>query len=266
VEVFQTEHREPHVQTETALALLRKKRSIARKVSRYLREDFGANLLAVGLRGSVARGTAEKFSDVDLLVILQKFQKIPATYKIVDNTYCSLNFETWRTAISKLRRPHPELPETLGGFTKILSLYDPSGLLPRIEAEARKVPSNVFRESAELAMAHSFEDFCRAKNAFLKRDDLVLQDSIDNVTHSAANAVAALNETGFVSDREIFKAYKKFGKLPRDFAAIQALRYGNLSRLELFKTMIRFYVNLVDFCKQERVDFPVEREVLEELA
>ncbi len=250
----------------SSTVILRKKRSIARIVSRQLKDGLGANLLAVGLRGSVARGTAEKFSDIDLLVILRKFQKIPAIYKIVNNTYCSLTFETWRTAISKLGRPHPELPETLGGFTKILSLHDPSGLLPRIEAEARNVPSNVFRESAELSLIHSFEDFCRAKNAFLKKDDLVLKDRIHNVTHSAANVVAALNETGFVSDREIFRAYKKFGKLPRNFATIQALRYSNLSRPELFKTMIRFYVNLVDFCKQERIDFPVDREVLEDLA
>jgi predicted nucleotidyltransferase len=247
-------------------ATLRKKKSIATNVSRELRDDLGANLLAVGLRGSVARGTAEKFSDIDLLVILQKFQRILRTYKIVNSTYCSLNFETWRTAISKLSRPHPELPETLGGFTRILSLYDPSGLLPKIEAEARKVPSNVFRESAELSLVHSFEDFCRAKNAFLKRDGLVLQDSIHNITHSAVNAVAALNETSFVSDREIFRTYKKFGKLPRNFATIQSLRYGKLSRPQLFKTMIRFYTGLVDFCKEEGLTFPVEREVLEDLA
>jgi len=241
-------------------AILREKRSLARKVSRHLREGFGSNLLAVGVRGSVARGTAERFSDVDLLVILQKLEKTPRTYEIVDNTYCSLNFETWKSAISKLREPHPELPETLGGFTRILGMYDPGGLLPRLEQKASRVPSTVFRESAELGLIHSFEDFCRVKNAFLKKDDLVLKDSIHNVTHSAANIVAALNETGFVSDREIFKAYKKFKKLPRNFATIGALRYGNLSRLELFKTMVRFYVSLVDFCKQERVEFPVDRE------
>lgn len=87
-------------------------------MSRRLKRDFGSNLLAVGIRGSVARGTAEKFSDVDLLVILQRFQKGTDTYSIVSDTYCSLNFETWKSAISKLREPHPELPETLGGFTK----------------------------------------------------------------------------------------------------------------------------------------------------
>ena len=147
--------------------IIREKRSIERKVSRNLREDLSANLLAVGLRGSVARGTAEKFSDVDLLVILQKLQKIP-------NTYCSLNFETWRTAISKLNRPHPELPETLGGFTKILSLYDETGLLARIEAEARKVPRSVFRESAEL----SPDTFVRG---FLQSQERISQKGRRNV-------------------------------------------------------------------------------------
>jgi hypothetical protein len=192
-------------------------------------------------------------------------KNITSTYRIVDDTYCSLNFETWKSAISKLREPNPELPEILGGFAKILDVYDPSSLLPRLEEEARRVPSNVFRKSAELALMHSFEDFCRAKNAFLKKDDIVLRDNVLNVTTSAANVVAALNEKGFASDREIFKAYKNFRKLPRNFSKIQALRYGHLSRPRLLKTFMQFYVSLVDFCKQGGVRFPVELEAIERL-
>ncbi len=247
------------------VAILREKRSIAKKVAQDLKRDFGANLLAVGLRGSVARGTAEKFSDIDLLVVLQKLEETPLTYKIIDNTYCSLNFETRASALSKLREPHPELPETLGGFTKIRAIYDPGGLLLRLEEEARRVPSNVFQESAELALIHSFEDFCRAKNAFLKKDNIVLKDNIHNITHSAASVVASLNEKGFASDREIFKSYKKFEKTPRNFGAIRELRYGSLSTQQSFKTLTRFYISLVDFCKEEGLAFPVERNVLESL-
>jgi hypothetical protein len=95
----------------------------------------------------------------------------------------------------------------------------------------------VFLKSAELALIHSFEDFCRAKNAFLKKDDVVLKDNVHNVTLSASNVVAALNGYGFASDREIFKAYKKFRKVPRNFSKIQALRYGDLSTPRLFKTL-----------------------------
>jgi len=246
-------------------AILREKRSIGRKVSRQLKEEFGEDLLAVGLRGSVASRTAERFSDVDLLIVVRSLGRIPSTYRIVDDTYWSLNFETWKSAISKLREPNPELPEILGGFAKILDVYDPSTLLPRLEEEARRVPSTVFRKSAELALMHSFEDFCRAKNAFLKKDDIVLRDNILNATTSAANVVAALNAKGFASDREIFKAYKKFRKLPRNFSKIQALRYGHLSRPRLLKTFMQFYVNLVDFCKQGGVRFPVELEAIERL-
>ncbi len=247
------------------VAILREKMSIAKKVSRHLKQDFGANLLAVGLRGSVARGTAEKFSDIDLLIILRRSEQTALTYKIVNNTYCSLNFETWKSAVSKLREPHPELPETLGGFTRLLAVYDPRGLLSRLEGQARGVPSNVYRESAELALIHSFEDFCRAKNAFLEKDKIVLKDSIYNVTHSAANVVAALNENGFASDREIFKSYKSFKKTPKNFGTIQELRYGNLATQQLFKTLTRFYVSLVDFCKEEGLSFPVNRNVLKDL-
>jgi predicted nucleotidyltransferase len=246
-------------------AILREKRLIGRKVARQLKKDLGANVLAIGFIGSVARGTAERFSDVDLFIVLRKSAEITGTYMIVNNTYCSLNFETWKSAISKLREPHPELPEILGGFTKILGVYDPGGLMPQFEEEARQVSSSVFLKSAELALIHSFEDFCRAKKAFLNKDDVVLKDNVHNVTLSASNVVAALNGYGFASDREIFKVYKKFRKVPRNFSKIQALRYGDLSTPRLFKTLMQFYVNLVDFCKQVGVHFPVELDAIERL-
>jgi predicted nucleotidyltransferase len=57
-------------------AILVEKRSIGRKVSRQLIEEFGADLLAVGLRGSVARRTAERFSDVDFLIVVRRLGRM----------------------------------------------------------------------------------------------------------------------------------------------------------------------------------------------
>ena len=92
-----------------------------------------------------------------------------------------------------------------------------------------------------------------------------MKDSVYIITTSAANIVASLNHAALVSDREMFKAYKNFSKLPRNFESIQELRYGNLNRKRLFSVLLHFYLDVIDFCKKEGVEFPVSEANLREL-
>lgn len=238
---------------------------IATRVVRDLKGTLHGNLRAVGLCGSVARRVAERYSDIDHIVLVKEVSRRLVRYRIIDETYCSLIFETWASALEQLTIPHHELPEILGGFTKILPIYDPQDLLRKLERRARQIPARIFRESAKLALIHSYEDFCRAKNSYLKDDYVVLKDSILGVTHSAALVIAGLNHRSFSSDKEIFKAHKKFSKVPKRFQTMEQLRYGNIPRRKLFPKFLEFYLDLVEFSKNEGVSFPVDSETLKAL-
>ena len=247
-------------------SIIREKLRIARGVAADLRQEFRSKLVAVGITGSVARGTAAKYSDIDMQVILKGPVQNPYRGLIVENAYCSLNFATRSDAIREFTRPRPGLSEVLGGFTKVRPLYDPKKLFKIFEAKARHLPAKVFRKSAELALLQSYEDFCRVKNAYLSGDEIVLRDNVRLVTHSAVWVVASLNQASFVSDREIFKAYRRYQKLPRDFNRIRELRYGNLKRQTLFKTLVSFYLDLVEFSGREGIRIPVGRRALQEVS
>lgn len=242
-----------------------KKLALARKIVLQLRKKLGKNLVAAAVCGSVARGTAEVYSDIDLLVLIRKLPVHMARYEIVNGTYCSVNYLTWSQAISQLTHPAAEMPSIVGGYSRTVAIYDPARLFRSLEAKASKVPREIFRQSAELALNYSFEDFCRAKNAFLRGDEIVLKDNVFLVTNSAANVVASLNNTSYVSDREIFKAYKRFVTLPRNFERIEKLRYGNLKGRALFSMLLEFYIDLIAFCRDEGVLFPVKEKDLRNL-
>jgi len=237
---------------------------IARSLSKELRRELGANVIGIGITGSVARGRAQKYSDIDMEIVLSRPGKQSYQARIIDNVYCSLTFATRTEALSEISRPHRDLSERLGGFTKIRPIYDPKGFLKRLESRAKRTRKDLFLKSAELALLESYEDFCRAKNAYLNSDDIVLRDNAINVTYFAALATASLNMTYFESDREIFKAYRRLRKLPRGFGRIEALRYGNMRRKDLFRTLMSFYIDLVEFCVKEGVRFPVTTESLQE--
>lgn len=250
--------------SETTRAISQKI-EIARRVVTQLRRRLQTDLLAAGVVGSIARGTAETYSDVDLVIIVKRLRHDLPNLQIIDGTYCSINQETFNGALSQVSQPCDELPEILGGYGKILPIYDPLRLLPKLEKRAASVPGEVFRESAQIALLHSYEDFCRAKNAFLKGDHIVLTDNVLQVTYSAALVVASLNRAAFESDREIFKAHKKFTKLPRRFDRIEKLRYGNLKGRPLFTMLLDFYLDLIRFCQAEAVVFPVHEKTLKQL-
>jgi hypothetical protein len=238
---------------------------MARRIVNLLRPKLGRQLVAAGVGGSVARGTAEALSDIDLVILVKKLPVNLPRYKIVDATYCSINYITWKSALSELSQPSDELPQILGGYEKIRPISDPSCVFRKLEEKASSITPELFRKSARLALLHSYEDFCRAKNAFLKRDEIVLKDCVYIVTYSAANIVASLNHASFPSDREIFKAHKRFPKRPKGFERIEQLRYGNLKGKRLFTMLVEFYIDLIEFCRGEDIRFPVDERTLREL-
>jgi hypothetical protein len=238
---------------------------IARRVVTQLRRRLRKDLLAAGVTGSIARGTAETYSDVDLVIMVKKVRHDLPNLRVIHGTYCSIGQQTFNDALSKLSQPCDELSEILGGYSQILPIYDPLRLFPKLEKRAVSVPGKVFRESARIALLHSYEDFCRAKNAFLKGDHIVLMDNILQITYSAALVVASLNHAAFVSDREIFKAHKRFSKLPRRFERIEKLRYGNLKGRRLLTMLMDFYLDLIRFCEGENLHFPVDERTLKGL-
>jgi Nucleotidyltransferase domain len=242
-----------------------KRLAIAKNLSRDLRREYGTNIEPIGLTGSVARGKAERYSDIDVEIIVKKPTPQPYQSRIIENIYCSLNFATPRDALREVAQPHPELPEKLGGFTMIRRLYDPKGFLTSLQKKANHVPTRIFRKSAELALLHSYEDFCWVKNAYVNNDQELLQDNVNYVTHSGSLIVACLNNSHFASDREIFTAYKRFEKLPRGFERIRQLRYGHFTAKKLLETTMSFYLNLIEFCSNEGIQFPVEKNQLQDL-
>jgi Nucleotidyltransferase domain len=230
-----------------------------------LKRENGRNVTAVGVTGSVARGKAERYSDIDMEIIVGKAVAGSYQSRIIEDVYCSLTFATRREALREITQPHPEVPQKLGRFTMIHRLYDPAGFLSSLQERANHIPSHIFHKSAELALLYSYEDFCRVKNAYLDRNEGLLRDNVNYVTHSASLVVASMNNSHFVSDREIFTTYKRLSKLTRDFERIELLRYGHLSPKKLFHTTISFYLELIDFCSSEGIQFPVDQEQLQGL-
>ena len=137
--------------------------------------------------------------------------------------------------------------------------------MPRLEKIAKSVPAEIFRKSAELTLVLPYEDFCRAKNAVMHGDEIVLEETIRWTMHSASNFVPSPNPVHGETNLEIYTAYKKWKKLPRGFNTILKLQYGDLKGSKLFSMFLSFYIELVRFCRAEGINFPVSESSMKKL-
>ncbi len=91
--------------------IVSRKLAIALSVAVQLRKSLRRNLLAIGVCGSVARGTAEKYSDVDLLVLVRKLKPDSTPFRIFKDTMSARSTRPGKAFGTSLQAP-------LGTFQK----------------------------------------------------------------------------------------------------------------------------------------------------
>ncbi len=121
--------------------------ALAKSITADLRGREGRNLLAVGVYGSVARGEERRHSDIDLLVVVRR--KSPRIHhEVRDRIVATILQQTVEDAKSEVTGSRLDLNAILGGWTSLKPLYDPTGILQRLRARARRASPRQFREAA----------------------------------------------------------------------------------------------------------------------
>ncbi len=142
---------------------------LARSVAAELCAREGRNLVAVGVFGSVARGDAREFSDVDLLVVVRRKRGRIRTH-LRNGTLVTVLQHTPEDSRREVTGPGPWLNDALGGWRSMRALYDPTRLIARLKARARRPTAAQFRESARRALVETFEDYGKLRNAVAAGD------------------------------------------------------------------------------------------------
>lgn len=126
---------------------------LAQCIAEELGEQYGDEILGVGVMGSVGLGEEGPYSDVDMLVLASHRgalddsmrEGIPVSY-------------LWRTpseAEEDISTPNDWLVGTLSGWWSLKILYDPTGALKRLAERARRTPPELLARSARMSLVGS---------------------------------------------------------------------------------------------------------------
>jgi kanamycin nucleotidyltransferase len=203
--------------------------ALAKSITADLRGREGRNLLAVGLYGSVARGEERRHSDIDLLVVVRR--KSPRIHhEVKEGIVATILQQTAEEAKSEVTGSRPDLNAILGGWTSLKPLYDPTGILQRLRARARRTSARQFREASYWACLEAYEDVGKLWNAIEAGDMDEAREMAIWFSGAAAGALLDLHAHVLKTGRRGIVEASRFGK---GGGAVRRLRYDALSLAEM---------------------------------
>ncbi len=196
---------------------------LARRFARELRREEGANLVAVGVYGSVARGKERAHSDLDLLVVVR--EKRPSLgIQMREGVLVTLLQCTPAEARDEVCGSRADLNAALAGWRSMRPLYDPRRLLRDLRARAARPSRRQFRSAARRALLETYEDLGKLRNAVAAGDPDEAREMAVWFTGGAMGALFDLDEHILATGRQAFSELRRWGPIGRD---IRALRYDS---------------------------------------
>jgi predicted nucleotidyltransferase len=227
--------------------------AIAKEFAGELRAKEGRNLVAVGVYGSVAMGTAREFSDLDLLVVVHR-KRPYIRIQLRKHVLVTILQLTPDEAREEVFANRSDLAEVLGGWRSMRSLYDPTRLLARLRRHAERPGPEQFREAAHFALLETCEDYGKLLNAIDAGDRDEMREMAIWFTGAAHTVVFDLAQEVVPTGRRAFVELRKHGALGRD---IRSLRYGRHTSIETLQLAIRIWNGLLARARREGI--PVDR-------
>ncbi len=118
---------------------------LAQRIADRLQDHYGEETLALGVYGSLARGTDGPYSDIEMHCVLHGrgiercFEWSSGPWKAEVDVYSA------DVILAQAAEVDVDWPITHGAFVKVLPLYDPVGFFPRLRATALGGDMHTFR-------------------------------------------------------------------------------------------------------------------------
>ena len=120
------------------------RRQLAEEIARQIRQHYGKHVLALGLYGSLGRGTDGLYSDIEMHCVLQGVTIDIAHEWSAGPWKAEVDVYDEETVLATAALVEGDWPLTHGAFVYVRPLYDPAGFFPRLRQAALDHPDEVF--------------------------------------------------------------------------------------------------------------------------
>ena len=226
--------------------------ALARRIAREIRERERANLIAVGVYGSAARGDDREFSDVDVLVVVRR-KRAWIRHRIRDGILVTFHQLTPAEAREEATGSGPWLNGPLAGWRDTLALDDPTRLISRLRARAWKPSAAQFRESARRDLLELFERYGKVRNAIAAGDFEEARETASYFSDGAAGTLLDLEGHVPAPHRRYFLEVARLGSVGR---AIWRLRHEARTMPAITRLTEQVWAGLLEKAQVQGIRIP----------
>lgn len=140
------------------------------EIASRLHEVYGENILAIGVYGSISRGTDGPFSDIEMFCVLRESdESVDFCYEWSAGPWkAEVDVCTADVLLKTASTVEERWPLTHGPYFSQLSLYDPEGFFPKLKEAAESPTQEDFRNAIhEVLVGDIYELVGKLRNVSL---------------------------------------------------------------------------------------------------
>ncbi|MFD0589284.1 ANT(4')-I family aminoglycoside nucleotidyltransferase [Paenibacillus sp. GCM10027627] len=204
------------------------------EIASRLHEVYGEKIVAIGIYGSISKGTDGPFSDIEMFCVLNELSGEP-----VDFSYewsagpwkAEVNIRSSDIVLADASTVEGSWPLTHGPFFSPLSLYDPEGFFPKLKEAAESPAREDFRSAInEVLIGEMYEFVGKLRNAQFSGSRGYLPYLAMEFAHNGAMLVGLHNQKLFSTGSKVLPEALELPDRPEGFdRVVQLVMSGELA-------------------------------------
>jgi len=232
---------------------------LAGQMANRIRQQYGNQILAIAVYGSVARNEDKKFSDTELVVIT-KNKTGPRTI-VYRGATAFVEYKTKKAVLDSLRKIGMFWPIETSQVLVAIPLYDPHGLFDEFKrvVKSAKSRNKQFRTAEGEVLTWTSEDIDKVRNAYQSKDLGGMRYGLGETIFMINALIALFNKTHMRHGPAFLEDAKRFRILPKNYYPLMRKLWYSTDIEELYSSTIKLWRNTLKMAARYRVKPEVYR-------
>ncbi|NER84300.1 MAG: nucleotidyltransferase [Leptolyngbya sp. SIO1D8] len=215
----------------------------------------GEQVLAIGLYGSLARGTDQLYSDIEMKCVLNTHGEDYSQEWVEDGVKIEVNFESEDVILSEAAIVDEDWAITHGAYFDMQPLYGSDEFFVRLKDALRSPSQEDFTAAIrEIIVGNIFEAICKLRNARLESNTDYLPMLACEIAQQSAFAIGLAHRKCYSTRAFVLQESLAFENRPNGHEKLcQIVMTGNLKDFDaITKTLETLWSGLVQWAEENR--------------
>ena len=234
--------------------------NLAEQIVQRILTVRGEQVLAIGLYGSLARGTDQLYSDIEMKCVLNTNAEDYSQEWVECGCKVEVNFESEDVILSEAATVDEGWAITHGAYFDLKPLYGNNDFFIKLKDALRSPSQELFAAAVrEIIVGNIYEEICKLRNSRLEGNIGYLPVLACEIAQQGALAIGLAHKKCYSTRALVLQESLEFENRPDSYEKLcQIVMEGNLNDFDAVTTTLEmFWVGLVKWAEEN--DFNLEK-------